>query len=98
MGKGPVPDIVEKCRCYDKQAVIFRHTKLAAHHTGKVHRSKGVFKPGVVRSRVDKIGKTKLLDMAEPLEQRRVKERDGGRIYLHIPVDRVLDRFHPRDR
>jgi hypothetical protein len=47
----------------------------------------------MVRSRIDKIRESQLADIPEPLEYRRVKQREGIILNLNIAMDRIFDNF-----
>ena len=91
MGEGTVTDIVENSGGNDPGFVPPRDLRLPADEVGEVHCPEGVLKPGVVRPRIDKIGKPELPDVPQPLYHREVNDRDYPGGHLDIAVDRVLD-------
>jgi hypothetical protein len=98
MGERAVADIVEESGSDDEGLLVFPEIEPAACDVGKEHRSKGMFEPGVVRARVYKIRETKLANIPETLEDRRVKEPEGAFSDLHIAMDRVLDNLRVHER
>jgi hypothetical protein len=52
-----------------------------------------MFEPGVVCPGIDKVRKTQLPDIPQPLERGGVEQGEGVLFHFHIAVDRVLYDF-----
>ena len=50
-----------------------------------------MLEPRMAGAGVDQIGKTKLPDIAQPLERGRIKKREDLCLHLHIAMDRIFD-------
>ncbi len=59
-----------------------------------MHRPERVLEPGVVRPGVDEVGKPKLGDVAEPLDDLRVEQPERERFHLDVAVHRIFDDLH----
>jgi hypothetical protein len=53
-----------------------------------------MFKPGVVRTRVNEIRKTQLTNVPKPLEGGGIQKRQDKILHFNIAMDRVLDDLH----
>jgi hypothetical protein len=95
MGERTVADIMEEGGTGDQLPFTVIEVELPADQVRKIHRSKGVFEPGMVRTRIDQVREPQLPDIPEALEDRCVEERKVGFADLDIAMYRVLDVFHP---
>jgi hypothetical protein len=88
-------DIMEESGTGDELPITVIEVELPADPVRKVHRPEGVFEPGMIRPGIDQVRESKLPDVPQALEDRRVKERKLGFADLDIAMYRVLDVFHP---
>jgi LPPG:FO 2-phospho-L-lactate transferase len=94
MGERTVANVMEKCGDCDECPFIVRQSESPRCHIRKEHRAKGVLKPGMVGPGIDKVGKAKLLNIAEALQGRGIQQRQGKILYFYIPMYGVFDDLH----
>jgi UDP-N-acetylmuramate-alanine ligase len=93
MGKRAVADIVKESGSDYERAIVVRKPEASGSNICKEHGAKRVLEPRVVRSRIDKIRKPELPDIAEALQRRGIEQGERKVLYLNVPVDRIFDDF-----
>jgi hypothetical protein len=93
MRERAMADIVEEGCRGDQRALLIGESEPPAGDIGKEHGTQRVLEPRVIGTRIDKVRKTELLDVAEALQGRGIQQGKRKLLHFNIAMDRVLDYF-----
>ena len=85
-----VPDIVQEGRALHQCGFVRVHLKRGAYLPGNGERPQGVFKPGMVRPRIDKIRKAELVYAMKPLELRDLEQGQEDAVQPDAAMDGIV--------